>query len=271
MEEVEDEDEWAEALPTLATHYPFLLVPECEFADGLYLLEAAIAEREPTTNVTCDEWREAPDDEDDEDEEAFKTTITFGLLNRPIDSFLEDTNQRLTRSMPGLRGIDRISLSSKISQVSDMGDDDPHGLCEEALEEAVRIIGMRSARITERTPEDDSPTRLHELRAKWFAVCADLMGPIPLELPPLREINHEINLIDEKAVYNYHLPRCPEALRPELRAKIQRYTDAGWWEMTSVSQAAPLLCIPKKDYKLRTVVDARQRNDNTVKDVTPVS
>jgi len=37
-----------------------------------------------------------------------------------------------------------------------------------------------------------------------------------------------------------------------------------------VTQAALLLCIPKKDGKLRTVVDARQRNDNTVKDVTPL-
>ena len=37
-----------------------------------------------------------------------------------------------------------------------------------------------------------------------------------------------------------------------------------------MKQAAPLLCIPKKDGKLRTIVDARQRNDNTVKDVTPL-
>ena len=35
-------------------------------------------------------------------------------------------------------------------------------------------------------------------------------------------------------------------------------------------QAAPLLCIPKKDRKLRTVVDTQQQNDNTVKDVTPL-
>ncbi len=30
------------------------------------------------------------------------------------------------------------------------------------------------------------------------------------------------------------------------------------------------MCIPKKDGRLRTVIDARQRNDNTVKDVTPL-
>ena len=30
-----------------------------------------------------------------------------------------------------------------------------------------------------------------------------------------------------------------------------------------------MLCIPKKTGKLRTMIDCRKRNDNTVKDVTP--
>jgi len=37
-----------------------------------------------------------------------------------------------------------------------------------------------------------------------------------------------------------------------------------------VKQAAPLLCIPKKDGKLQTVVDTRQWNNNTIKDITPL-
>jgi hypothetical protein len=39
--------------------------------------------------------------------------------------------------------------------------------------------------------------------------------------------------------------------------------------MKAVYQASPLLCIPKKSGKLRTVVNARKRNDNTFKDMTP--
>ena len=31
-----------------------------------------------------------------------------------------------------------------------------------------------------------------------------------------------------------------------------------------------MLCVKKKTNKLRTVVDGRQRNDNTIKDVTPL-
>jgi hypothetical protein len=69
--------------------------------------------------------------------------------------------------------------------------------------------------------------------------------------------------------YKYHLPRCPDALKTQLSDKIQRYTNAGWWEETNVPQAAPMLCMPKKSGKLRTVIDGRKQNDNTVKDVTP--
>lgn len=98
---------------------------------------------------------------------------------------------------------------------------------------------------------------------------ADLFQPVPPELPPFRDINHSIPLIDDNKRYNYHLPRCPEVLRTQLGDKIERYTRAGWWEAKPSNQAAPLLCVYKKDGRLRTVVDLRQRNDNTVRDVTP--
>ena len=114
-----------------------------------------------------------------------------------------------------------------------------------------------------------SPSDIPRLREKWYEEYSDLLGPIPLGLPPFREVNHHIPLIDNDIRYNYHLPRCPEALEQELREKIDRYITAGWWEMKAVYQAPPLLCVPKKSGKLRTVVDARKRNDNTYKDVTP--
>jgi transposase InsO family protein len=114
-----------------------------------------------------------------------------------------------------------------------------------------------------------TPLDIPRLREQWFEKHADILGPIPLELPPLREVNHHIPLINEDMRYNYHLPRCPEALESELREKTNRYLSAGWWEMKAVYQAAPLLCVPKKSGKLRTVVDARKRNENTFKDVTP--
>ncbi|KAG6871159.1 hypothetical protein C0992_011603, partial [Termitomyces sp. T32_za158] len=108
------------------------------------------------------------------------------------------------------------------------------------------------------------------LRRQWQEEFADILNGTKEELPPWRDVNHEINLIDEHKVYKYHLPRCPMALQQQLRDKTNRYLRAQWWEARPASQAAPLLCIPKKDGTLRTALDARQRNDNTVKDVTPL-
>jgi hypothetical protein len=108
-----------------------------------------------------------------------------------------------------------------------------------------------------------------QLREHWGEEYADMFAGVPPEMPPLRVINHEINLIDDNKRINYRLPKCPDALREELSAKVKRYTDAGWWEPATVRQAAPMLCIPKKTGKLRTVFDLRQQNENTEKDVTP--
>lgn len=107
------------------------------------------------------------------------------------------------------------------------------------------------------------------LRAKWFEEFKDITSGVPEILPPLRDINHKIPLIDDNIRYHYHLPRCAEAIKPALMEKIQRYIRAKWWIPATVPQAAPLLCIPKHDGGLRTVIDCRKRNDNTIKDVTP--
>jgi len=109
--------------------------------------------------------------------------------------------------------------------------------------------------------------QLPDLRKKWVELAVDILTGAPPHLPPLQEVNHKIPLIDEIKRYNYHLPRCPDSLKPELAEKIQCYKNAGWWEETNVSQAA--LCVPKKSGRLRTVVDGRKRNDNTEKDMTP--
>ena len=111
--------------------------------------------------------------------------------------------------------------------------------------------------------------QIQKLRDRITKEFADIMSGVPPELPPLREVNHRIPLIDPGKRYHYHLPRCPDAMKPQLLEKMRRYIDSGWWIPKAVPQAAPLLCIPKKSGKIRTVVDCRQRNDNTVKDVTP--
>ena len=108
-----------------------------------------------------------------------------------------------------------------------------------------------------------------QLQEEIAELFSDLLGPLPLELPPLREVLHKIPLINESKQLKHRLPKCPEAFRPELARKIERYTTAGWWIPAVDKQATPMLCIPKKNGTLRTIFDLRQQNDNTWKDVTP--
>ena len=57
-----------------------------------------------------------------------------------------------------------------------------------------------------RTKNKYSPSDIPRLREQWFDKTSDLTGPIPLELPPFREVNHWIRLMDENIRYNYHMP-----------------------------------------------------------------
>ena len=69
----------------------------------------------------------------------------------------------------------------------------------------------------EQIPLEDIP-QLHKEIAELFS---DLLGPLPLQLPPPHEILHEIPLIDESEQLKHKLPQCPEAFRPELACKIE--------------------------------------------------
>ena len=115
-------------------------------------------------------------------------------------------------------------------------------------------------------PQDDNIPQLHR---SWDNKITDLVSGIPLKLPPIWEVNHKINLIDHEKRIHYRLPKCPEHFCEELSQKIERYTTVQWWIPAVAHQAVPMLCIPKKNSKLRTVFNLREQNDNTVKDVTP--
>lgn len=119
---------------------------------------------------------------------------------------------------------------------------------------------------------DELEAEVAPLREKWIRIYSEMYGPPPPELPPLREVNHTIPLINPDVQYSSRPPKCAAALFPLLREKTERYLNAGWWERAHGKNAVPLLSIPKisKELKLRTVIDARERNANTVIDATPL-
>jgi len=84
---------------------------------------------------------------------------------------------------------------------------------------------------------------------------------VPAKLPPFREVNHKINLINPGKEITYQLPKCPDVLKAELAEKISWYTSMGWWVPATAQQAVPMLCVLKKSGKLQMVFDLRMQND----------
>ena len=111
---------------------------------------------------------------------------------------------------------------------------------------------LRAALSHDIVPQDDD---IPQLCRSWDDNITDLVSGIPLKLPPIREVNHEINLIDPEKRIHHCLPKCPEHFREELSQKIERYTTAQWWIPAVAHQAVPMLCILKKNSKLCTVFD----------------
>ena len=115
------------------------------------------------------------------------------------------------------------------------------------------LLAAMDANINELKKGDED---LPELHKKWVEAAANILTGAPLHLPSLWEVNHKIPIIDENKQYDYHLLWCPESLKTQQIDKIQTYKNVGWWEETNVSQAAPMLCVFKKDsVKLCTVID----------------
>ena len=109
-----------------------------------------------------------------------------------------------------------------------------------------------------------------ELRQYAAPLCKDMADT---GLPPLRDINHTIPLIDEERTYQWRPSRCPEIFREQWSEKRDAYIKTGRWKITSARNTVPMLLIPKPGTnppQLRTVVDLRERNSNTKKLTSPL-
>ena len=91
----------------------------------------------------------------------------------------------------------------------------------------------------------DIPQLREEIAEKY----SNLLGPLPLKLPPFCEVSHEIPLIDESKQLKHRLPKCPEVFCSELTRKIKRYTTAGWWVPVATKQVTPICYV----YQRKTV------------------
>lgn len=96
----------------------------------------------------------------------------------------------------------------------------------------IETMNAASERFKERTSNSSpslkqtkySKKDIPRLRKIWLESCKDIMSGVPEEMPPFREVNHTIPLIDPDKRYRMYTPRCPDSLRTQLTEKITRYT-----------------------------------------------
>ncbi len=65
--------------------------------------------------------------------------------------------------------------------------------------------------------------KFEQLRAWWQLRFEDMMAPAPKVLPPMRGVNHRINLIDSNVRHVEWCATCPQALEDQLREKMAHY------------------------------------------------
>nr|KYP55075.1 Transposon Ty3-G Gag-Pol polyprotein [Cajanus cajan] len=84
-------------------------------------------------------------------------------------------------------------------------------------------------------------------------------------LPPLRGIEHQIDLVSGASLPNRPAYRTNPQETKEIESQVQELLEKGWVRKSLSPCAVPVLLVPKKDGKWRMCCDSRAINNITVK------
>ncbi|XP_057543321.1 uncharacterized protein LOC130821549 [Amaranthus tricolor] len=118
------------------------------------------------------------------------------------------------------------------------------------------------------TPESNQPDpRIANLLDQF----ADIFPvELPVGLPPLRGIEHQIDLMPGTALPNKPAYRTSPEETKELQRQIQELMDRGYVRESMSPCVVPTLLVPKKDGTWRMCVDSRSMNNITIKYRFPI-
>ena len=91
---------------------------------------------------------------------------------------------------------------------------------------------------------------------------------MPKGLPPIRQIQHDIKLIDNTKIHVKPAYRCSKQQQDLAAQTIKEMLDSGIIRRSSSPHGAPVLFIKKSDGSYRMVVDYKLINSNTITDST---
>ncbi|XP_019246510.1 PREDICTED: uncharacterized protein LOC109226170 [Nicotiana attenuata] len=115
--------------------------------------------------------------------------------------------------------------------------------------------------------EHELDTRAKKLLAKFDYVISE---DVPLELLPMRDIQHQIDLIPGASLPNKKAYRLNTTQQVELQRQVEEHLERGLIRDSLSPCVVPTLLVPKKNGTWRMCVDSRAINKINIKYRSPI-